>query len=114
MLLAAPGIAILQGYASGSLSYGEFIRWSGDISVWLLIATLMVSPCGALCEAGSIFSWQRRRDLGVATYVYSAGHLTAYVLRKADAALIWREGVEAGLLTGWIAFAVFLSAREHQ
>ena len=110
LLLALPGIVILQGYVSGSLSYGEFIHWSGDISVWLLIATLAVSPLRRIVRGGfNLWLGKRRRDLGVAAFGYAAGHLAAYVLRKADAALIWREGVEPGLLTGWIAFAVFLA-----
>lgn len=110
VVLAAPGAFILQRYASGAMSYGEFIHWSGDISVWLLIAALAVSPLRRIVRGGfNVWLGKRRRDLGVASFGYAAGHLGAYLLRKADAALIWRESVEPGLLTGWIAFAVFLA-----
>jgi methionine sulfoxide reductase heme-binding subunit len=110
LVLAAPGLIILVNYASGAMSYGEFIHWSGDISVWLLIATLSVSPLRRVTR-GNFRLWlgKRRRDIGVATFGYAAGHLAAYLLRKADPDLIWQEGVEAGLLTGWIAFAIFLA-----
>ena len=108
--LALPGALLLQRYASGAVSYGEFIHWSGDISVWLLIATLAVTPLRRLVRGGfSVWLGKRRRDLGVATFGYASGHLVVYLLRKADAALIWKEGVDPGLLTGWIAFAVFLA-----
>jgi sulfoxide reductase heme-binding subunit YedZ len=110
LVLAAPGALVLQRYASGAMSYGEFIHWSGDISVWLLIAVLAVSPARRIVRGGfNLWLGRRRRDLGVASFGYAAGHLVAYLLRKADVALIWREGIEPGLLTGWSAFAVFLA-----
>lgn len=108
--LAAPGMILLQRYLSGAISYGEFIHWSGDTSVWLLIVTLAVTPLRRVVRGGfSIWLGRRRRDLGVATFAYAAGHLGAYLIRKGDLGLIWREGVELGLLTGWIAFAIFLA-----
>jgi methionine sulfoxide reductase heme-binding subunit len=110
IVLAAPGALILQRYAAGAMSYGEFIHWSGDISVWLLIAALAVTPLRRVVR-GSLNLWlgRRRRDIGVASFSYAAGHLAAYLLRKADATLVLEEGIEPGLLTGWIAFAIFLA-----
>ena len=110
IVLAIPGLVILQRYATGAMSYGEFIHWSGDISVWLLIAARAVTPLRRIVKGGfNLWFGQRRRDIGVASFGYAAGHLGAYLLRKADAALIFSEGVEPGLLTGWIAFAIFLA-----
>jgi sulfoxide reductase heme-binding subunit YedZ len=110
IVLAAPGAFILQRYVAGALSYGEFIHWSGDISVWLLIAALAVTPLRRIVKGGfNVWLGQRRRDIGVASFGYAAGHLVAYLLRKADAALVLEEGIEPGLLTGWIAFAVFMA-----
>ena len=110
IVLAAPGACILQRYASGAMSYGEFIHWSGDISIWLLIAALAVTPLRRVVKGGfSLWLGRRRRDIGVASFAYAAGHLGAYLARKADAALILGEGIEPGLLVGWIAFAIFLA-----
>ncbi|HEV7691494.1 MAG TPA: ferric reductase-like transmembrane domain-containing protein [Hyphomonadaceae bacterium] len=110
LALAAPGLVLLVNYASGAMSYGEFIRWSGDIAVWLLIAMLSFSPLRRIAR-GNFRLWlgKRRRSFGVAVFGYAAGHLAAYLLLKADPDVIWQEGVEAGLLTGWIAFAIFLA-----
>jgi methionine sulfoxide reductase heme-binding subunit len=110
IVLAAPGLVLLQRYASGAMSYGEFIHWSGDIPVWLLIVTLAISPLRRAIR-GSFNVWlgNRRRDFGVATFGYAAGHLGAYLIRKTDPALIWSEGVEPGLLTGWIALVMLLA-----
>ncbi len=110
IVLAIPGFVILSNYATGGMSYGEFIHLSGDISVWLLIAALAVTPLRRIVKGGfKLWLGQRRRDIGVASFAYAAGHLGAYLLRKADAALILEEGFEPGLLTGWIAFAIFLA-----
>jgi sulfoxide reductase heme-binding subunit YedZ len=109
IVLAIPGLLILANYATGAMSYGEFIHWSGDISVWLLITALAVTPLRRIVKGGfNLWLGQRRRDIGVASFAYAAGHLGAYVMRKADAVLIIGEGLEPGLLTGWIAFAIFL------
>jgi methionine sulfoxide reductase heme-binding subunit len=110
ILLAAPGVFLLQRYASGAISYGEFIHWSADISVWLLMAALAVTPLRRVLR-GPFPLWlgQRRRDFGVASFGYATGHLGAYLVRKADAALVWKEGQDPGLLTGWVAFVVFLA-----
>lgn len=109
--LAAPGAWMLWAYGSGAMSYGEFIHWSGNVSVWLLIATLAVTPLRRWGVRGALSAWlaARRRDFGVASFAYAAGHLGAYVLRKQDPALMWREGVEPGLLTGWVALVLFLA-----
>lgn len=109
--LAVPGLFILiPQYSTGAISYGEFIHWSGDISVWLLIVALAVTPLRRVVKGGfNAWLGQRRRDIGVASFGYAAGHLGAYLLRKADAALILQEGLEPGLFTGWIAFAIFLA-----
>ena len=108
-VLAIPGTWIIWGYATGSLAYGEFIHASGDWSAWLLVAALGVTPLRRLVR-GSLVLWlaKRRRDLGVASFAYATGHLAVYLLRKVDLALIVQEGIEPGLLTGWVAFVIFV------
>ncbi len=110
VVLAVPGVWITWQYATGSMVYGEFIHASGDWSVWLLIATLGVTPLRRMARGGfGLWLAKRRRDLGVASFAYAAGHLMVYLMRKADIALIFQEGIEPGLLTGWIAFAILVA-----
>lgn len=109
LVLAAPGAWLLARYLSGADSYGQFIHASGDWSVWLLIATLAVTPGRRFIPGFPSWLARRRRDLGVASFGYAAGHLGAYVIRKADPVLMLEEGLEAGLLTGWIALAAMLA-----
>lgn len=108
-VVAIPGVWIIWAYATGSMVYGEFIHASGDWSVWLLIAALGVTPFKRLVGPSfGLWLTKKRRDLGVASFAYAAGHLVVYLVRKADLALIVQEGIEPGLLTGWIAFAIFV------
>ena len=110
LFLAVPAALLIYRYASDFIGYGEFLHASGEWSVWFLLATLAVTPVRFLLPHAPLSLWavRRRRDLGIATFCYAFLHTAAYLERKADLALILREGIEPGLLTGWIAFAVFL------
>lgn len=107
-MLAAPGAWIGWRYARDVITYGEVIHESGDWSVWLLIATLAVTPLRLVFPGRRWTAWlaRQRRYLGVATFGYAAFHLAVYLVRKADPALIAGEGLKLELLTGWIAFAL--------
>jgi sulfoxide reductase heme-binding subunit YedZ len=111
-LLAAPAAWIAYAYAIDALSYGEVIHVTGDTSVKLLIITLAATPARLMFPRAGWAMWllRRRRDFGVAVFGYALFHLAVYLARKAALGLdaIIREGLEPGLLTGWIAFALFL------
>ena len=108
-LLAAPGGWIAGRYATDAISYGQVIHETGDWAVWLLLVTLAVTPARlAFRGQGWVVALVRwRRNLGVATFAYAAFHLAVYLVRKADSALIAREGMQLELLVGWIAFFTF-------
>jgi sulfoxide reductase heme-binding subunit YedZ len=52
---------------------------------------------------------RRRRDIGLVTFFYALAHTLAYLVRKSELPLIASEALEAGMLTGWIAFLVFIA-----
>lgn len=108
-ILAAPGALILWRYLTDAVSYGQVIHQTGDLSAWLLLFTLAITPIQRTFRRTKAAVWlvRRRRDFGVATFGYAAFHTVVYLLRKADLALILEEGLRPDLLTGWIAFAVF-------
>lgn len=109
LALVAPGAFLIWRYVIGVMGYGSFLHWSGDISVWLLIVALAVTPVRTLFSgAWTRFFVRRRRDFGVASFAYASGHLVAYLLRKADINLIASEAVSAGMITGWLAFFIFV------
>jgi sulfoxide reductase heme-binding subunit YedZ len=108
-LLSVPAALWLWRYGANAMSYGEFIHASGDLSAQLLIATLAVTPLRLFFPRAAWTQWlaARRRDVGVATFGYAALHTIIYLVRKADAALILKEGIELSLLAGWIALFIF-------
>ncbi|MEL7045021.1 MAG: ferric reductase-like transmembrane domain-containing protein, partial [Pseudomonadota bacterium] len=110
LLLTAPGAVLLWRYSSGSIFYGEVIHLSGQGAVWLLIMAMAVSPLRLLFASAP---WtpsllRCRRYLGVASFAYAALHTGIYLARKQSGERILAEGLEPGLLTGWIALAIFL------
>ena len=112
LVLALPGVWIAGRWAitPDAYGYGHAIGDSGDWAAWLLLATLAVTPLRLLLRGQRWTGWllQRRRDLGVASFVYATGHLLIYLLRKASPELILRELQTPYILVGWIAFGLFV------
>lgn len=109
-LLAAPFVVISARFATDAISYGQVLHQSGYWSTGLLIGALAVTP---LRKQFSTSRWiaalvPHRRALGVASFAYAALHTGVYLERKWGADLILKEGLEASLATGWVAFAVFV------
>ena len=110
LLLALPGAVIIVRYATGATFYGEVVLATGDLSAKLLIATMAVTPLTLMFPGRPWVRWllRRRRYLGVAAFGYAALHTVVYLLRKGTFGIILTEGAEPGLLTGWIALAIFV------
>ena len=83
---------------------------SGDWSVWLLILVLSIRPLVRFLPKfkGGRFLMTYRRALGVAVFGYAVLHVLIYLVYRADAARIFGKAIEPDLLTGWIAFFIFL------
>ncbi len=90
--------------------YGEYLHWTGLWATWLLIVTLAVSTLRRFGARLAVTRWllRRRRDLGLITFAYATAHTLAYLFYKADAAVIAREAIDPGMLTGWIAGLIFV------
>jgi sulfoxide reductase heme-binding subunit YedZ len=107
LLLTLPGVVVLNRYVIGQTFYGEIVHFTGVLATRLLIVTMAATPLRLMFPKARWTVWlmQRRRYLGVATFGYAALHTAVYLARKGPDALA--EAVEPGLLTGWLAFAVF-------
>ena len=112
MILALPGAWILGQWAftPDAYGYGHAIGDSGDWAAWLLLVTLAVTPIRLMFRNSKWAQWlmRRRRDLGVASFAYAAGHTIIYVVNKAALAPVLEEAGNADMLTGWLAFALFV------
>ncbi len=110
-VLAVPGGWMLGSWAvtPGLYGYGHIIGDSGDWAAWLLMATLAVTPLRLLWRRQRWTQWlmKRRRDLGVASFAYAAGHTAIYLWRKGSTDLVLAELSEPYVLAGWLALALF-------
>ncbi|WP_425061709.1 sulfite oxidase heme-binding subunit YedZ [Qipengyuania sp.] len=112
LILALPGLWIGWRWAMtpDAYGYGHAIGDSGDWAAWLLMATMAVTPLRLMFRRQRWTGWlmRRRRDLGVASFAYAAGHTLIYVIRKASPDLILAELSTPYIFVGWIALALFL------
>ena len=111
LVLALPGAWILGRWAltPDLYGYGHAIADSGDWAAWLLMVTLAVTPVRLLFRRNVLAQWlmRRRRDIGVASFAYAAGHTVIYLVRKASPEMVLAELSTPYVLAGWVAFALF-------
>lgn len=94
----------------GAYGFGHAIGDSGLWAVWLLMATLAITPLRLLAKRSPLVAAlaRRRRDLGVASFVYAALHTGIYLWDKGAAARVLAELQQGEILTGWLALALFV------
>ena len=111
LVLLLPLALMTWRYGAATVYFGEYLHWTGVQSARLLLLTLAVTPLLRLLPRAAAIRWliRRRRDIGLVTFFYALAHTVAYLVRKSDLQLIASEGLEAGLLTGWIAFLAFIA-----
>lgn len=111
-ILALPGIWILARWLStpDAYGYGHAIGDSGDWAAWLLMVTMAITPARLVFrkQGWTIWLMRRRRDLGVASFAYAAGHTIIYLWNKAALEPVLAEAGNSDMLTGWLALALFL------
>jgi sulfoxide reductase heme-binding subunit YedZ len=109
-LLALPWAWLAFGYLTGRSFYGEMVHASGDWAIWCLMAALAVSPLRRVFPRQAWTAWllARRRYFGVAAFAYALLHAAVYVLRQGNLPRMLAEALEAGMLAGWFAFAIFV------
>ena len=110
LLLALPAAVTIVRYSTGATFYGEVVHSTGQLSAQLLILTMAVTPLRLMFGRLGWIRWliQRRRYFGVASFGYAALHTVVYLIRTGAFGDILVEAVEPGLLTGWIALAIFV------
>jgi sulfoxide reductase heme-binding subunit YedZ len=110
LLFAAPLVFQAYRYLSEVIFYGEFVHWTGDQSARLLIVTLAITPLRLTFPTAGWTRWLllHRRDFGLASALYALAHTIVYLAYRADFSRIAAEAMEVGLLTGWLAFLIFV------
>ena len=112
VVLALPGLWILYRWAAtpDAYGYGHAIGDSGDWAAWLLMLTLAVTPVRLLFRKRKWSAWlvRRRRDFGVASFAYAAGHTVIYLADKGPVGAIVAGLGFPDILVGWLALALFV------
>ena len=112
LVLALPGLWIFYrwGVAPRVYGYGHAISDSGIWAAWLLMLTLAVTPLRLLFRRHGLSLWlmRRRRDLGLASFAYAAGHTIIYLADKSTFDAVLFDLGSPDMLVGWIALALFV------
>lgn len=110
LIFCIPGIHILVRFLTDAMTYGQTILETGNWSVGFLFVVLAVTPLRRLFPNTWLANWLmlHRRAIGVASFGYAAFHTFVYLERKWGYGYILPEAKNPDLLTGWMAFAVFL------
>lgn len=84
-----------------------FVPWTGILSGWLMIVTLMVTP---LQQLFGPLPWlkKHRRHLGVASFGYAFLHFFFWLINENLRAFI-RSFLHFDILVGWIAFFIMIA-----
>ncbi|WP_374332804.1 ferric reductase-like transmembrane domain-containing protein [Aestuariivirga sp.] len=114
LLLALPWIGMLVQFARLH-SWNLFIEQSGEWAVRMLILTLAVSPARILMKQLRMGphwpTWlmKRRRELGMATFLYALLHLCLYLVREANLHVVLFDVRYSEYIMGWIGFVTLLA-----
>jgi sulfoxide reductase heme-binding subunit YedZ len=110
LVLTLPAVAQTFRYWQGSVFYGEYLHWTGELAAQLLIVTLAVTPLRLAFPEARWVRWLmvRRRYLGIATFQYSFLHAVAYLGREASLQPVVDDALTLAIGTGWIALAIFV------
>lgn len=114
LLLALPWAIMLVDFARLH-SWGRLLDQSGEWAVRLLILTLAVSPLRIVMKQLHMGprwpAWllKRRRELGMACFLYALLHLAAYLLRQANIHVVLFDMSYLEYAMGWLAFVTLLA-----
>lgn len=109
-VLALPGLITAVLWANGTASAGYAVNETGEWAARILIATLAITPLRLIFRRGPWLVWlvRRRRDFGVASFLYALAHTIIYLSQKFDLGPILEDAADWSILTGWLAFLVFI------
>lgn len=114
LLLAVPAIVMLSRFGLAGGGLGQLIGPSGEWAARLFVATLAVTPARLLIKLvpnsqhASMWLFKRRRDIGLAAFLYAVLHLGTYLVRQANIHVILYDLPYKEYLAGWISFAALV------
>jgi sulfoxide reductase heme-binding subunit YedZ len=110
-VLALPALTMIAPFfGEETRELRDVIHGSGEFAARFMIISLMATPLMLLTKGSGFARWLKnnRRYFGVAAFAYAAVHTLAYVVVEQTLARILAEASDFDMLTGWLAFAVFI------
>lgn len=109
LVLAIPGVMSLINYLKGQMDYSMAMHITGEFAGRWLAVSLMATPLILMFPKGRFTRWllRNRRFFGVSAFAYTLLHTVFYALQYPMTQLI-SEFPELGILTGWLAFFIFI------
>lgn len=107
--LMLPGLMFTIGLLNGRMDYEKLMHATGEFSARFLVFSLIATPLVMLLPKYKFPKWLNRnkRYFGVAAFAYGLYHTIAYLV-EVPTNQVLGEFFEIGLLTGWIAFAIWI------
>lgn len=108
--LAVPATIMLRAYLSGETIAMDMLHPTGEWSARFMIIAMILSPLVAILGPKPWLNWlvQRRRALGVGSFIYALLHLGFYLIDMGNFGDILAEVWALGIWTGWAAMLLFL------
>lgn len=109
LFLMTPGLLFIVGFIREKMTYDSLMHSTGEFSARFLVFTLAATPLLMLLPRFKFPKWLNRnkRYFGVASFGYGLIHLLAYSI-EIPGEKIMEEFFDFGLLTGWIAFIIWI------
>ena len=109
LIISIPGIFILTAFFADNSSYDMLMHATGEFAARTLIIALIATPIAILFPKGMVSKWllRNRRYFGVAAFGYTFLHTLFYLIEIPTEKIV-AECLELGMLTGWIAFIIFI------
>jgi len=104
-----PGLMFTIGLLNGKMNYESLMHATGEFSARFLVFSLIATPLVMLLPKYKFPKWLNRnkRYFGVAAFAYGLYHTIAYLIEVPKNQVL-QEFFEIGLLTGWIAFIIWI------
>jgi sulfoxide reductase heme-binding subunit YedZ len=110
LLLALPTLTMIAPFFDENIrALKGVLHGSGEFSARFMIISMMATPLMMLTKGHAIARWLKtnRRYFGVAAFGYAALHVLAYIWPESMDRIL-AEATDLDLLSGWIAFAIFI------
>lgn len=114
-VLAIPAVQMLWQFQFAIHSWGLLLDRSGEWAVRMLIIALAVTPVRLMMKQlglgphWPVWLLKRRRDIGLAAFLYAALHLSVYVVRTSNLHVVWFDMWFIEYAMGWLAFLTMLA-----